>query len=170
MTAPVDHSKLIDFEGALESASTWRGECIQQFADLQLVIEDALQSLAKAKPSMKVRLGQPVLPEIDELKRLVGGKSAFGPPSHAVAKSLDEIDLLIDWRAHLTHGVLEIWHGRKGKLLFTFQHREPGGSSLRMHAIAKDEADQMLVWLTKEVRDLKSRVGLLRASLNPKTA
>ena len=160
-------ANLSRFDSALQDANSWRGECIQQFAELELTIYDALQVLVASRPGLKIKTCNLVRPAFDELKRLTGTKGAFGTPGRSVAKSLDEIDRLIEWRAHLTHGVLGVWRGSKGQWLLTFQHREAGGDRpVRFFALPKKEADQILGRLTDEVCKLKSRVGAMRGALN----
>jgi hypothetical protein len=159
------------FDAVLHGANCWRGQCIQQFADLELTIADALDCLAKAKPTMKIKRGEPIRPAFDELKRLTGAKSAFGKSTRAVAKSLDEIDRLIEWRAHLTHGVLGVWRGNRGQWLLTLQHREPGGDRpVRTYALPRKEADQILERLTEELDMLRARVGSMRGAVVQKAA
>src|SRR5688572_15256662 len=155
----------------LGNANHWRSECIQLFAELELTVAEALICLAAAKPAMKIKCGQPIRPAFDELRRLTGAKSAFGTSTRSVAKSLDEIDRLIEWRAHLTHGVLDVWRGKNGRWLFTLQHREPGRDRpLRIHALPRREADQLLDDLTEELGKLRARVGSMRTGLEPKAA
>ena len=166
MTVPIDHSKLEPSDPAQEKAHIWRSECIQQFAKLELTVADALNSLRRAKPALKVKEGLPFKGAFDELVRCIKKTGASG---QAVASSLEGIEPLTEWRAHLTHGVMEVWQGKKSHLL-TLQHRTTGGGALRRHALSRDEADELLQQLSKEVRDLKSRLGQLRTALNPASA
>ena len=165
MNAPFDHSKSTAFENAFQSASTWRSACIQQFAELELTVADVLQWLAVAKPGVKVKQTNLIRPDFDELKRLTGSKSPWGTKLRSIARSLDEIDRLIEWRAHLTHGVLSVWQGGKGQWLLTLRHRDPSGGPVRVHSIARAEADEMLECLTEEVAKLQQRINSTRPIL-----
>lgn len=167
MNAPLDHARLDipQFEEALASANAWRGECIQKFAILERQIEDALQLFAESRPALKVKRGGQIRQSFDELKRLTAPK---GSKVHFVWKSLDEIDRLIEWRAHMTHGLLSVWRGSRGQWLFTLEHRDPGGGPKRMHAIPRKEADEMLDRLKKEAIRLQKRVDSMRIALKEK--
>lgn len=140
-------------ELASQRASKWRGDCIQQFAQLEKLIVDALQLIAASKPGAKVNCGGQIRQQFDELKRLTSPKKS---KVHFVAKSLCEIDRLIDWRAHLTHGILGVWLGCKGQWLLTFHHRDAGGGPLRMYALPWSDAEQKLELITQEVATLKN--------------
>ena len=169
MNAPFDHARCEthQFDEALASANRWRGECIQQFAELERQIEDALQWLAAARPATKIKRGGQIRQSFDELKRLTAPK---GSKVHFVWKSLDELDRLIEWRAHLTHGVLSVWRGTRGQWLFTLEHRDPGGGPRRMHAIPRKEADEMLDRLTNEAERFHKRVDSMPTALNRKSS
>jgi hypothetical protein len=167
MNAPFDQSKDLAFEAALTRAQGWRGQCIQQFARLEIAIGDALQCIAAAKPTLKVKRADQIRAAFDEMKRLTDSKGPFGS-KFQLAKSLHEIDRWIDWRAHLTHGVLNVWQGPAGKWLLTLEHRDLGGSDIRMHSISRDSADEMLARLGEEVGRLERRVRSMREALETK--
>jgi hypothetical protein len=170
MNAPLDHAGLEapQFAAALERANIWRGECIQQFAEIERSIGDALQLLSDAKPALKIKSGGQIRQSFEELKRVSGAK---GSKVQFVAKSLDEIDRLIEWRAHLTHGVLSVWRGKAGRWLLTLEHRDSAGREpVRIHAIPRREADAMLDRLASEVETLQKRVLSMRHVLSTKGA
>ena len=169
MNVPFDHSKAGHeaHDVATQQASKWRGDCIQQFAELEKLIVDALQLIAASKPSVKVKYGGAIRQQLDELKRLTGLKNS---KVHFVAKSLCEIDRLIEWRAHLTHGILGVWLGSRGQWLLTFQHRDVGGGPLRLHALPWADAEQKLELLAQEVETLRKRVVSMNLILAPKAA
>lgn len=158
------HSKLeIDpFDAELQSAHAWRGECIQRFAEIELAIGDALQCLAELRPSLKIKRGGQIRQCFDELKRLTASK---GSKVEFVAKSLDDIERFIEWRAHLTHGVLSVSLEKSNKWLLAFQHRDTGGGAARIYAISRSDADEMLERLSKELDTLKRRVVSMPLSL-----
>ena len=161
MNAPFDPSKS-DFDLATQRAAKWRGDCIQQFAELEKTLGDALQSIAESKANVKVRRTGAIRQQFDELKRVTSAKSS---KVQFVAKSLCEIDRLIEWRAHLTHGVLGVWLGSKGQWLLTLHHRDANGGPLRMHA----QAEQTLQSLSQEVEKLQKRVISMNLTLNSKS-
>ena len=169
MSAPIDHNKSeIDrYDDALQRASKWRGDCIQQFAELEKSIGDALQLIAASRTSSKVKCNGLIRQQFDELKKLTSAKAS---KVHFVAKSLCEIDRLIEWRAHLTHGILGVWQGSKGQWLLTLQHRDANGGPLRLHALPWSEAEQKLELLSQEVDTFQKRVVSMNLVLNPKTA
>ena len=169
MTAPFIPPKASGdaFDAELASANRWRGECIQQFAMLEEIIAETLECLAAAKPSLKIKQGEQIRPSFDHLRRALGKKEVV-PQCYGLDKSLTQIERLIGWRAHLTHGVLAVWRDKSGEWLLTFQHREPGGGPPRMHPVTRNEADRLLDKLVGEVKDLRSRAGQLRAGIQPK--
>lgn len=164
MNAPFDHlTSMADaHDGAVERASKWRGDFIQQFAELEKSLGDALQLLARSRPSSRIKCNGPIRQQFDELKKLTSSKAS---KLNYVAKSLSEIDRLIEWRAHLTHGVLGVWLGSKGQWLLTLQHRDPNGGPLRMHALPWTEAENKLLLLSQEVEKLKKRVISMNGTL-----
>ncbi len=167
MNAPFDHSNSENdsHDLAMQRASQWRGDCIQQFAELELLIVNALHLIAASKPSSKVKSSGKIRQQFDELKRLTSPKAS---KIHFVSKSLSEIDRLIEWRAHLTHGVLGVWLGTKGQWLLTFQHHDPNDGPIRMHALTAAAAGEKLDLLTQEVATLRKRVNSVKLLLQPK--
>ena len=169
MNAPFNHSetKVDAFEHAMQRASRWRGDCIQQFAELEKLIVDALHLIAASKPNSKVKSSGLIRQQLDELKRQTSPK---GSKVHFVSKSLCEIDRLIEWRAHLTHGILGVWLGAKGQWLLTFQHRDPNDGPLRLHALTWEDAEQKLELLSREVDTFKRRAVSMARALQAESA
>ncbi len=167
MNAPFDNARSASdrYDEALQRATKWRGDCIQQFAELEKSIGDALDLIAESKSSSKVKRNGAIRQQFDLLKKHTSPKTS---KVHFVAKSLCQIDQLIDWRAHLTHGILELWQGSKGQWLLTLQHRDANGGPLRMHALSWSEAEQTLLLLSHEVETLQKRVISMNLALKAK--
>jgi hypothetical protein len=147
-------------------AERWRGECIQHFAELECLIENILQALATVpRRGRKVRVGEEVSCAFSHLRELTADKGAFAREGAKVACSLRLLSSQFEWRAHLTHGIKQVWRGKGAKWLLTFEHRSPGGGPVRLHALTWTDALAMLEALRKETESLRSRCGSLRAAV-----
>lgn len=150
-------------ESALVWAKQWRSDCIDHFAELEATIADVLESLAaRRKLGVKVKTGLLFRPAFDELMRLTGPKGSFVKECCNIPISLAELNRQLDWRAHLTHGTLDVWQGRKGVWLITLRHREVNsGGPVRWFAIPRAEAERICAELETEVRKLKQRASAM---------
>ena len=133
-----------DFAAMIGQVDRWRGECIQQFAELERIVEDLLRQL-KAAPrySKQIRTGQPVGPAFKHLRELTGAKGPFASKSRVISDTLADLTPWFEWRAHLTHGTLALWRGRKNQWLLTLAHRPSADDVVRTYAITWDDAQNM---------------------------
>lgn len=168
MTAQtLDHPKPLDeYQSMMGMAERWRGECIQHFAALEQVIEDLLLELRRnPKNGNKVKTGQAVGSAFGHLRELTAEKGLFRDKGTALSASLNKLAPDFEWRAHLTHGVLNVWQGKGSKWLLTFAHRPSGGETVRMHAQPWTDACAMRDRLAKAVQVIRCQAGSLRASV-----
>lgn len=150
----------------LDLVQQWRGQCMQHFAKLELLIEGLLIDLKRApKGGRKVKTGQPIGPAFAHLRDLVATNGPFGPVGQALGKRLGQLSGAMEWRAHLTHGELKLWRGQKGDWLLTFAHRLPGDEVVRLHAITWKQALELQALLDKQIPALASNCGSLKAAL-----
>ncbi|MFL6733183.1 MAG: hypothetical protein ACJ8EY_00635 [Sphingomicrobium sp.] len=148
------------------TAETWRGQCIQLFAELEQIIEGLLQELhAHPKIRKQVKTGQPVGAAFKHVRDLTGTKGPFASKGAAITSTLNHLALWFDWRAHLTHGVLSLWQGRNRNWLLTFAHRPTGDATVRVHAIAWEDAQIMKRVLQEQVPKLQDNARSLAASI-----
>ena len=153
-------------EDQLDLAHHWRGACLQEFSEMELHVGSALQLLARTKTSARVKVGQPIRPAIEELKRLTAARGAFAKAGKGLRASLLALESHLDWRAHLTHGVLDVWQGRKGQWLMTLHYRETNNSGpIRWHAMTFEDSRIWVETLAGEVRKLAQRCEALKRQL-----
>lgn len=151
----------------LNQAHNWRSNCIQSFADLEVTIGNALQLLAKTKKvGTSVKLGQQFKAAAVELKRLTAPKGAFAKVGKPLQSSLVALEPRLEWRAHLTHGLIDAWGGRNGRWLITLHHRESDNAGpLRWHAMPWDEAIKWQECLATDVQKLNQKFDALKTQL-----
>ena len=169
MNAPFNHSKNAeDHRQQLDHALHWCASYIQQFAEAELIVGDCTQLFMSTKRvGVRVKTGLQIRAAIEELKRLTTGKGAFAKVGKPIAFSLSAIEREhLDWRAHLTHGVLDVWQGRKGIWLITLHYRESDNSGpVRWHAIPFEEANARLESMVELVHKFNQRFVALERQL-----
>ena len=70
-------------------AEKWRGECIQQFAELEQVLDGILRELASlARPTAKVIAGLQIGPSFKHVRELTGVKGQFEAEGKAISVTL----------------------------------------------------------------------------------
>ena len=130
---------------------------------MELHVGSALQLLARDKPTARVKMGQPIRPAVEELKRLTATRGAFAKAGKGVHASILALESHLDWRAHLTHGVLDVWQGRKGQWLMTLHYRETDNSGpIRWHAMTFEDARIWVKTLADEVGKFGQRCDALK--------
>jgi hypothetical protein len=161
MNAPFPNpTKLDEYQEQLDRSFHWRASYLQQFAELELIVGNCLQLfLAHKKAGVRVTTGQPIRAAIEEVIRLTTAKGAFARQAKFVGSALQSIEQMhLDWRAHVTHGVLGVWRGRKGQWLITLHYRETDNSGpIRWHAMPFEEAQAKSDALACEVRKFEQR-------------
>ncbi|URD59956.1 hypothetical protein M8312_09075 [Sphingomonas sp. KRR8] len=151
------------------NAERWRGECIQQFCELETMVEDLLQDLHRdAKQGSKVKVGQMVGPAFGHLRELTGSKGPFAAKGQAISETLAELASWVEWRAHLTHGVMTVWRGRDEQWLLALAHRTPGDPTLRTHALTWKAACSVRELMTKQIEKLRGNARSLANSVAQK--
>lgn len=170
MNAPSHPVALNDanaFKGMSVNADRWRGECIQQFAELELIVEDLLRDLQKdPKNGSKVKVGQMVGPAFGHLRELTGSKGPYASKGRVISETLAEVASWVEWRAHLTHGVLTVWRGKDEQWLLALAHRSPGDATLRTHAMTWKAACGVRDLMTKQLDKLRENArSLLNATV-----
>ncbi len=152
----------------LDRALHWCASYIQEFAKLELVIGDCLHLFTATKTvGMRVKTGQQIRAAMAEVRRLTTGNGAFAKVGKPLGLSVDLIEREhLDWRAHLTHGVLNVWRGRKGHWLITLQYRETDNAGpVRWHAIPFSDAEAKLESMAGQVRKFRQRFEAVERQL-----
>ena len=168
MNAPFRPITSDDHKQQLDRALHWCASYIQQFAETEIIVGDCVQLFtATKKAGVRVRTGPQIRAAIEEVKRLTTGKGAFAKVGKPLALSLSAIERQhIDWRAHLTHGVLDVWRGRKDQWLITLHYREAdNGGPVRWHAIPFADAEDKLESMTELVRKFRQRFDAVESQL-----
>jgi hypothetical protein len=75
----------------------------------------------------------------------------------------------VEWRAHLSHGVLTVWRGREDSWLVALAHRSPGDPTLRTHALTWKAACSVRDLMTKQIDKLRDNARSLSNSVSSKT-
>ena len=147
----------------MANAERWRAQCIQNFAELEVIIGDLLIALrASPKGSSKVRTGDLVGVAYGHLRELTSTSGVFGKQGEAISRTLSELAPWFEWRAHLTHGVLHLWRGKNGKWLLTLAHRPCGGNDpVRHYALPWSEAQELAKMLPETVDRLRGNAQSL---------
>ena len=164
MNAPFPPPKIDEYQDCLDLALLWQARFTQLFAELELLVGDCLQHFSKIKkPSVRVNTGQQITAAISELKRLTGPRGAFSKKAN-LAASVAVIDTnYLPWRAHLTHGVLGVWRGRKSQWLITLHYREKDNAGpIRWHAIPYEDAEAKLEQFCAELKKFGQRCDALQ--------
>jgi len=147
-------------------ASKWRGECIQQFAQLEVIVGDLLRDLHRdPKHGSKVKVGQMVGPAFGHLREVTGSKGPFAAKGRVISETLAELATWVEWRAHLTHGVLTVWRGKDDQWLLALAHRSPGEPTLRTHALTWTVALGIRERMVKQVAKLRDNARSLANSV-----
>jgi hypothetical protein len=154
------------FEGMSANADRWRGECIQQFAELEVIVEDLLRDLQRDTKSVKV--GLTVGPAFGHLRELTGSKGPFAAKGQAISETLAELASWVEWRAHLTHGVLSVWRGRDEQWLLTLAHRAIGDPTMRTHALTWKAACAVKELMAKQIVKLRENARSLSNAVSQK--
>jgi hypothetical protein len=152
----------------LDRALHWFASYIQEFAQAELIVGDCVHLFtATKKAGVRVKSGQQIRAAIAEVQRLTTGKGAFAKVGKPLALSLDTIEREhLDWRAHLTHGVLNVWRGRKGQWLITLQYRETDNAGpVRWHAIPFVDAKAKLEAMAEQVHKFRQRFDAVERQL-----
>jgi hypothetical protein len=150
------------FKGMSANADRWRGECIQQFAELEVVVENLLRDLHRdAKHGGKVKVGQMVGQAFGHLREITSSKGPFATKGQVISETLAELASWVEWRAHLTHGVLSVWRGKDEQWLLALAHRSPGDATLRTHAITWKAACSIRELTTKQIDKLRENARSL---------
>lgn len=174
MNAPFHHSASSeDHQQQLDRALHWCASYIQQFAETEIIVGDCLQLFAATKKAgVRVKTGLQIRSSIEELRRLTSGKGAFAKVGKPLALSLAAIEREhLDWRAHLTHGVLDVWRGRKGNWLITLHYRETDNAGpVRWHAIPLSDAEARLESIAELVRKFRQRFDAVERQLDKRLA
>lgn len=169
MNAPVPASALKtadDFASMTGQADKWRGECIQQFAEVEQIVETLLRSLrATSKKGGKVIIGQPVGAAFKHLRELTGSKGPFAAKGEAMSDTLAELAPWFEWRAHLTHGVLTVWRGRSDHWLLALAHRPVAEGTIRTYALTWEDARNLLKLLRELATVLRENARSLTNSV-----
>ena len=142
----------------------WRAQCIDGFAQLEVVIEELLRELqAVSKKGSKVRTGELVGVAFGHLRELTGANGPFAQKGAKVAATLSQLSPWFEWRAHLTHGVLSLWRGSNGRWLLSFAHRPAGGGNgpVRFFALPWADAQQLKTDLLEHVEALRENARSL---------
>jgi hypothetical protein len=138
------------FPAMLGQAARWRGECIQQFAELEQLIEGLLRVLHQApEHGSKVSVGQPIGAAFKHLRELTGGNGPFASKGKAASATLSELAPWFEWRAHLTHGVLSIWRDASDQWLLALAHRPTQEEVVRTYAINWKDACELTKTLSR---------------------
>ncbi len=155
-----------DFAAMSGQADKWRGECIQHFAEMEQIVENALQSLRNVpKHGSKVLAGQSVGSAFKHLRELVGAKGPFSSKGKATSGTLSELTPWFEWRAHLTHGVLTVWRGRSGQWLLAVTHRPNNDDVARTYAVTWEDALSLRKLLLEQVAALRENCRSLTNSV-----
>ena len=170
MNAPIKIEKThnADCPAMLANAERWRAQCIDNFANLEVVIEDLLRDLkSHSKHGAKVRTGQLVGSAFAHLRELTSEKGLFVQKGAGVAATIRLLARCMEWRAHLTHGVMKVWRGGNGQWLMTFDHREPGKDDgpIRCFAIPWSDALSLKKELADQVEALRQNARSLSNSI-----
>ncbi len=144
----------------------WRGDCIQQFAELEEIVETLLLALGNCSAAGKVKTGQVVGAAFAHLRELTGSKGKLAKKGQAISETLSTLAPCVEWRAHITHGNLTLWRGRrKHQWLVAMSHREPGKAPIRTFALTWKEACDMRDLLGKQVIALRGNARSLANSV-----
>jgi len=148
------------------NADRWRGECIGQFAELEVIVEDLLRDLHRdPKHGAKIKVGQMVGPAFGHLREVTGSKGPFATKGRVISETLAELASWVEWRAHLTHGVLTVWRGRDEQWLLALAHRTPGDATLRTHALTWKAACGVRDLMAKQIEKLRANARSLAISI-----
>ena len=140
-------------------ATKWRGQCIQSFAELELIIETTLRDLAdRAIVDQAITVGTPVGQAFKQMRKLTGARGPFASDAAEIHSVLEELARWFEWRAHLTHGVLKMWLDDEGAWLVVLSHRSAGDGTIRSFAISWQDARLMQKELTEKVSALRTKV------------
>jgi hypothetical protein len=166
---PVATDESHAFKAMSGHADRWRGECIQQFAELEVIVEDLLRDLQReAKNGSKVKVGLMVGSAFGHLRELTGSKGPFASKGQAISETLAELASWIEWRAHLTHGVLSVWRGRDEQWLLTLAHRAIGDPTMRTHALTWKAACAVKELMAKQIVKLRENARSLSNAVSQK--
>ncbi|HET7816247.1 MAG TPA: hypothetical protein VFK58_01535 [Sphingomicrobium sp.] len=155
-----------DFAAMQGQADKWRGECIQQFAQLEETVETLLRALRDApKQGGKVTVGLQVGAAFKHVRELTGSKGPFAGKGKAISATLADLAPWFEWRAHLTHGVLAVWRGRNDQWLLALAHRASGDDPIRTYALTWDDARAMRRLLQDRTEALRENARSLANSV-----
>jgi hypothetical protein len=120
------------------------------------------------KNGSKVKVGQMVGPAFGHLRELTGSKGPYAAKGRNISETLAELASWVEWRAHLTHGVLTVWRGRDEQWLLALSHRCPGDQTLRTHALTWKAACGVRDLMAKQIDKLRENARSLLNSVLPK--
>jgi predicted dehydrogenase len=165
-------AKTAEYDESLADACAWRGRFVQQFAEMELLVGECLQALATAKRTgTRVKTGQPFRQAVEELARVTAVSGSFAKQGRGITISIRALARLLDWRAHLTHGSLDVWRGRRGQWLLTLRYRETDNQGpIRWHAIPVADATAMVDEFAAEVQKFEQRTAALKRTLSGASA
>lgn len=166
MNAPtkIEAAPNSDCPAMLAHVERWRAQCIDGFAQLEVVIEDLLRELrAASKKGSMIRTGEQVGAAFKQLRELTAANGRFTSKGAKVAATLTQLATWFEWRAHLTHGVLSLWRGANGQWLLSFAHRPSGTESgpVRIFALPWTDAIQLKKELFEQVEILRGNARSL---------
>ena len=151
-----------DYSSMLGQAEQWRGECIQQFAELEQIVDSLLRTLHRvSKHGSKVKTDKFVGGAFGHLRELTGSKGPFADKGKAISETLAAIAPWFEWRAHLTHGVVTVWRGRNGQWLLAYERRPDGADTIRTFALPWVQAREMRKLLQESVPKLEENARSL---------
>jgi hypothetical protein len=153
MNAPFSEPLVIEQKpSASDWAKQWRSDCIDEFGRVEHQIGHLLNCLDKVAGFRGlVKRGQPTKPSFFELRKQLAAGGHGKRERRRFEKTLHPIERMLEWRPHLTHGILDVWQCRSGSPLITLKH--PEGSCdkpVRWHAYPRNEAEKMLAELQSE--------------------
>ena len=162
--APVDAAT---FSSANNGAQTWRGQCINVFADIEqqlnslLAKTQQLPAYSGLKPAFPVPLGLEYK-RLRELLTTIEGPLKLSTPT-AIAR-LESFIKFHELRNLLCHGALQVTLAEDQTVYYVFEILGPAGSGPGSSAIRRSDANEMRNTLKSAAKTLKTELIAIEKS------
>ena len=161
-------SEQVAADTASASAKQWRSDCLDHFAELEQQVGRLLKCLNETGSLLgKVKLGQQTRTSFEELRRQLTAKGHGKGERQKLNATLDPLETMLEWRAQIAHGVLDVWLGRNGKWLFTLRQADGACTGpVRWYAYPSSEAALLEKSLREQVAAFVQRSEQLCETLH----
>jgi hypothetical protein len=155
--APIDAVQDDVHRQATDDVNRWRGRCVECFARIEQVVDEAVAAMEASGREKSVRRVPMFGARIEMLRGALKTQS-FAPIGKKALKTLQEIDPYLKRRNALVHGVSRVWIDGRGSWLWTYEFtpagKDPKAERDMIEQSAGEELESELAKHARSLHDL----------------